>query len=93
MEASSGLSVHKVRIDKELVFQESADLLCVAGFDGFFKEINPSVPKLLGYSVEELMSRPIDTFIHPDDRDITGQYRQELKNNIPLLNFENRSVT
>lgn len=93
MKAFSGLSARKVMIDKELFFQESADLLCVAGFDGFFKEINPSVPKLLGYSVEELMSRPIDTFIHPDDRDVTGKYRQELKNNIPLLNFENRYIT
>lgn len=93
MKASFDLPPRKATIDKELFFLESADLLCIAGFDGFFKEINPSVPKLLGYSVEELMSSPIDTFIHPDDRDITGQYREKLKSNIPLLNFENRYVT
>lgn len=93
MKTPSGLPPRKATIDKELFFLESADLLCIAGFDGFFKEINPSVPKLLGYSVEELMSSPIDTFIHPDDRHITGQYREKLKSNIPLLNFENRYVT
>lgn len=93
MKDSSGLTTQKVTIDKELFFQKSADLLCIAGFDGFFKEINPSVSSLLGYTEEELLSRPIDTFIHPDDRGITRQYRENLKNNIPLLNYENRYIT
>ena len=93
MKAPLLLPTGKQRINKELFFEVSADLLCIAGFDGFFKEINPAVSNLLGYSHEELLSRPIDFFIHPEDRHITSQYRENLKNNIPLLNYENRYLT
>ncbi|CAG5074742.1 Adaptive-response sensory-kinase SasA [Dyadobacter sp. CECT 9623] len=93
MEPASILTTNEKPIDKELFFEVSADLLCIAGFDGFFKEINPAVSNLLGYSLEELLSSPIDSFIHPEDRHITSQYRENLKNNIPLLNYENRYLT
>ncbi|MEX0905861.1 MAG: PAS domain-containing sensor histidine kinase [Balneolaceae bacterium] len=79
--------------DLELFFELSADLFCIAGFDGYFKKINPSVSRLLGYSNEELFSRPINEFIHPDDREITSSYRDKIINGVPLLNFENRYVT
>lgn len=74
-------------------FELSADLLCIAGFDGYFKRINPAVSRLLEYSIEELMSNPINTFIHPDDVELTSRYRDKIKENIPLLNFENRYIT
>ena len=77
----------------EHFFELSNDLFCIAGYDGYFKKINPAVSKLLGYSNEELFSNPISTFIHPDDREITSKFRNELKKNNPLLNFENRYVT
>ncbi len=49
----------------ELFFELSPDLLCVAGYDGYFKKINPTVSKTLGYTDEELFARPIDDFVHP----------------------------
>jgi PAS domain S-box-containing protein len=48
-------------------FEISSDLLVIAGIDGTFKKINPALSKLLGYSKEELMSRPFMDFIHPED--------------------------
>jgi PAS domain S-box-containing protein len=77
----------------EVFFEISPDLLCVAGFDGYFKRINPAVSALLGYTNEELFSKPINEFVHPDDQDITASVRYELTKNKPLLNFENRYVT
>lgn len=77
----------------ELFFELSLDLLCIAGYDGYFKRINPSVSALLGYTNEELLSRPIDDFVYPDDRNVTAKAREKLTNSNPLLNFENRYVT
>jgi PAS domain S-box-containing protein len=77
----------------ELFFDLSPDLLCIAGFDGYFKKINPTVSKTLGYTNEELFSRPIDDFVYIEDRHITSQKRDNLRNDNALLNFENRYVT
>jgi len=77
----------------ELFFDLSPDLLCIAGYDGYFKRINPAVSKLLGYTEDELYSSPINSFVYHSDSDLTEQMRNELRNNKPLLNFENRYVT
>ena len=77
----------------EKFFELSADLLCVAGFDGYFKRINPAVSQLLNYTNEELYSKPINYFIHIDDQEYTSKVRNELHKNKPLLNFENRYIT
>ena len=73
-------------------FELTPDLLCIAGYDGYFKKINPAVSELLGYSNEELYARPINDFIYHGDREITSKHRDSLKNDIPLLNYENRYV-
>jgi PAS domain S-box-containing protein len=77
----------------ELFFELSPDLLCIAGYDGYFKKINSTVSKTLGYTNEELFARPIQEFVHIEDRTTTLNRRENLKRNIPLLNFENRYVT
>jgi PAS domain S-box-containing protein len=77
----------------EHFFELSPDLLCVAGYDGYFKKINPTVSKTLGYTNEELFAQPIDTFVHPDDRVITSSKRENIIKDNPLLNFENRYIT
>ncbi len=77
----------------DVFFELSPDLLCIAGFDGYFKKINPAVAKVLGYSLEELYARPINDFVHADDRTTTSKVRTELTKSKPLLNFENRYVT
>ena len=77
----------------EHFFELSPDLLCIAGFDGYLKRINPAVSRLLGYTDEELTSRPIASFVHPDDKLITIKSRENLTESNPLINFENRYIT
>ncbi|WP_373520336.1 PAS domain S-box protein [Aquiflexum sp.] len=77
----------------EIFFDISPDLFCIAGYDGYFKRINPAVSSLLGYSEAELFSRPINDFVYPEDKDITAEARTKLTKSHPLLNFENRYLT
>src|SRR5688572_2995995 len=77
----------------DLFFELSPDLLCIAGFDGYFKKINEAVSKTLGYSPEELYARPINDFVHPDHKQLTAKVRAELYRSKPLLNFENKYLT
>lgn len=81
------------KFDYELFFELTADLFCVAGYDGYFKKINTSVSKVLGYSMDELYGRPISDFIHPEDKSTTSRVREQLLQSKPLLNFENRYLT
>lgn len=77
----------------ELFFELSPDLFCIAGYDGYFKKVNPAVSNLLGYTMEELYERPINYFIFPEDVEITSKVRDQLTKSRPLLNFENRYIT
>jgi PAS domain S-box-containing protein len=79
--------------DLEYFFELSPDLLCIAGFDGYFKKINPAVSNTLGYTNDELFAVPINSFVHPDDQHITAEKRAGITHGEPLLNFENRYIT
>jgi len=81
-----------VVFDLDYFFELSPDLLCIAGYDGYFKKINPAVSKTLGYTNEELFASPISSFIHPDDKVLTARRRSALTDGEPLLNFENRYI-
>src|SRR5438045_1439230 len=76
--------------DYNRMFNLSLDLLCIAGLDGYFKRVNPSWTRVLGWSEAELLSRPVADFIHPEDRERTLQARANLAKGIPLRGFENR---
>jgi PAS domain S-box-containing protein len=68
----------------------SLDLFCVAGFDGFFKNLNPSFEKTLGFTTKELMAKPCLEFIHPDDRPATVVEKDGLAEGKVTFAFENR---
>ncbi len=77
----------------EPFFEQSMDCLCIADYEGYFVKINPAFIKLLGYSEEELKSKLISEFIYPEDQERTAAFREALKRNVPLVNFENRYLT
>lgn len=85
--------ITETQFEYELFFNLSPDLLCIAGYDGYLKKVNPAVANTLEYSEEELYSRPINDFIYHEDQLKTSLVRQELTKAKPLHNFENRYVT
>jgi PAS domain S-box-containing protein len=68
----------------------SIDLFCIAGFDGFFKNLNPSWERVLGYTIEELLTKPQIEFVHPEDQAATLVERGRLRQQEITLGFENR---
>jgi len=76
----------------ERFFALSVDPLCLAGFDGYFKRLNPVWERVLGYSIDELLARPYLDFVHPDDRHVTTEKADYLGVGGRVLKFENRYV-
>ena len=71
-------------------FALSIDMLCIAHFSGYFQRLNPAWEKTLGFSREELQSRPMFEFVHPDDRARTLEQNRRVRAGEQALGFENR---
>ncbi len=71
-------------------FSLSLDLLCIAGFDGYFKHLNPAWERILGWSNQELLSKQFIEFVHPEDRESTILVAQKIANSVDAICFENR---
>ncbi|MDP2997607.1 MAG: PAS domain S-box protein, partial [Bryobacterales bacterium] len=69
------------------------DLAAVASADGFFKKLNPAWEKTLGFSIAELLSRPLESFILPDDVLTTRQEILSQVNGEGTTGFVNRYRT
>ena len=73
-------------------FNVSLDLLTIASTDGWFRRINPAFERVFGYTTEELLSRPLLEFIHPDDREATMAEAERLRAGHQTVHFENRYI-
>jgi len=82
--------IRQVQNERNRILELSQDLICIAGMDGYFKYLNPAWETVLGYRNEELMSRNLLDFVHPDDRDNTRRELESLTAGRLTVDFENR---
>lgn len=82
--------LQKVAVENLRVFNNPVNLNVVAGMDGYFKRLNSSWTRVLGWSLEELQSRPFIHFVHPDDVESTNRANEQLGYGNPVFTFENR---
>jgi PAS domain S-box-containing protein len=71
-------------------FEISIDLLCFLDYNGYFSRLNPAWERTLGFTRDELMSRPFIEFVHPDDRERTLNQNATVRRGGQAVGFENR---
>ena len=74
-------------------FSLNLDLLAILDIEGRFRRINPEWEKTLGYSLNELLSLNILSFVHPEDMEATEQALEDLLEKKVTFNFINRVRT
>ncbi len=92
--AELGAVFHRVRMQEQLdsFFNRSLDMHCLAGSDGFLKRVNPAWTRTLGYDTEELLSRPLIEFVHPEDRSVFRENLSKLGQGEDLTAVEVRCL-
>ncbi len=83
----------RAEAERDRLFNLSIDMLCVAGFDGYLKQVNPAWSRALGKSEQEMLARPWSELVHPDDREATASAMDILRAGQPISNMENRYLT
>src|SRR5687767_4371954 len=71
-------------------FDLSIDMLTIAHFSGYFKRLNPAWERTLGFTRQELQSKPMFEFVHPEDREHTLAQNRKVRSGAQALAFENR---
>jgi PAS domain S-box-containing protein len=78
--------------DVERIFELSLDLIGIVGFDGRYRTVNPAFERTLGYSRQELLSRPYSDFIHPDDLEAARAVFADVVLGKEITQLENRFI-
>lgn len=77
-----------------LLFESAPDIMAVASPNGNFAKVNPAFCALLGYTADEITSKNILDFLHPEDRERTAEeYAENVEGTHRARNFINRYLT
>ena len=82
----------ELRFDDQLtqIWENSVELICMGGDNGYFSKVNPAFTNCLGWSSEELTSRPWLDFVHPEDVEATIAANQQFLQVEKIIGIENR---
>jgi PAS domain S-box-containing protein/putative nucleotidyltransferase with HDIG domain len=90
-QAQDALRTSEVRY--RLLVENANEVILVAQ-DGMLKFVNRMAVELMGYSEQELTSRPFPEFIHPDDRGmVVERHLRRLKGDVSQPRYAFRLVT
>ncbi len=82
----------RVQEQRDKIFELAPDIVCIFDFDGYIKQANPAASKILGWTEEELLSRPRNDFVHPEDIQATIESEQRIFEGESITDFENRCL-
>jgi len=87
-----GASSHTAEsaVDLTAFFELSVDLLSVAGFDGYYLQLNQAWETILGFRLAELYAAPVTRFIHSEDREATTAELAKVAAGAEMVQFVNR---
>ena len=81
----------RAEADLDRFFSLSLDFLVIASVDGYFRRVSPAVTEVLGWTPEEITSRPFIDFVHPEDVSRTlEEVERQMRSGERVLRFENR---
>jgi len=84
---------HRTAIPEvERYFTLAPEMVILAGFDGYWKRVNPTVEAVLGYTEREWLARPFMEFIHPDDRERSREETRRVIAGATVRAFETRML-
>lgn len=76
--------------ERNRVWEMSADLFAIMGFDGFLKAINPAWETTLGRSSDVLLAQGLTEQVHPDDHAAAREVIETLAAGKSVDRFEDR---
>jgi PAS domain S-box-containing protein len=76
--------------DRDRLWSMSQDILLVCDYDSRITAINPSAERVLGWTEEEMVGKPLGDFVHPDDAAATAEEFGKVSAGATTLAFENR---
>jgi PAS domain S-box-containing protein len=81
----------RLRAERERFFALTLDLVGVSDLDkGLFRQVNPAWTQVLGFEPEEIIGRPWQEFVHPEDQAATQAAIREAAQGAGLRGFVNR---
>jgi PAS domain S-box-containing protein len=84
--------VAEASADLDRVWRNASDMFVVIDSAGVFQRVNPATHRILGWSAEDMLSRAVFDFVHPDDVEPTlGALQHAQGDRLPT--FENRYKT
>lgn len=79
--------------ERERLWNLSQDMLALANFEGTMSAVSPAWTQILGWSEDELLTRPYASFMHREDMPSTLQAIARMAETHQPARFENRIAT